>query len=281
MLHGGPPYGPIRANIARYSGFAVCYTEHAIVSRFRFYGQLNDFLPWQWRHGRFAHALRGPASVKDVIESLGVPHPEVDVIVVNGQAVDFTYRVKDGDDVAVYPAFHRVDISGLHRVGSDPPQPVRFVLDIHLRKLAALLRLAGFDALLRTDDAEVAQVSAVDRRVALTRDIGLLKRSVIQYGYWVRHTDPELQFIEVLQRFDLAERMDPFVRCMECNTLLMPVDVDTVAERLPPGTRQCFSQFHRCPGCDRVYWQGSHYERLVRLLEDARRQVRPKPDRTQ
>jgi uncharacterized protein len=241
------------------------------VARFRFYGQLNDFLPWPFRHGRFTHSLRGPASVKDVIEALGVPHPEVDVIVVNGLPADFTHRMRDDDEVAVYPVFHSVEISGLDRVGVDPPQPVRFVLDVHLRKLASLRRRAGFDALLLIDDAEVAHASAADGRVALTRDVGLLKRSIIQHGYWIRQTNPELQFVEVLQRFDLADRMDPFVRCMECNTLLVPVDVDVVAERLPPGTRECFSQFHRCPGCDRVYWQGSHYERLVRLLEDARR----------
>ena len=238
--------------------------------RFRFYGQLNDFLPRQLRHGRFAHTLRGPASVKDVIEALGVPHPEVDVIVVNGQPTEFAYPMQDGDDVAVYPAFHRVDVTSLRRVGSDPPQPVRFALDIHLRKLATLLRLAGFDARLLTEDAEVAQVSAAEGRVALTWDVGLLKRSVIQHGHWIRQTDPERQFAEVLERFDLADRMDPFVRCMECNTLLVPVDAEAVADRLPPGTRECFSQFHRCPGCDRIYWQGSHYERLVRRLDRAR-----------
>jgi uncharacterized protein len=178
--------------------------------------------------------------------------------------------MQDGDDVAVYPAFHRVDVTGLRRVGSDPPKPARFALDIHLRKLAALLRLAGFDALLLTEDAEVAEVAAAEGRIALTRDVGLLKRRIIQHGCWIRQTDPELQLVEVLERFDLADRMDPFVRCMECNTLLMPVGADAVAERLPPGTRECFSQFHRCPGCDRVYWQGSHYEQLVRLLERAR-----------
>ena len=242
--------------------------------RFRFYGQLNDFLPWQFRHCRFRHELRGPASVKDAIEALGVPHPEVDVIVVNGQAADFTYRMQDGDEVAVYPAFHSVDITGLRRVGTDPPQPVRFALDIHLRKLAALLRLAGFDALLLTDDAEIAGVSATEERVALTRDVALLKRSIIQHGYWVRQTNPELQLVEVLQRFELADRMDPFVRCMECNTLLVPVDVEAIAERLPQGTRECFRRFHRCSGCDRVYWQGSHYDRLVRLLEHARERAR-------
>lgn len=242
--------------------------------RLRFYGQLNDFLPFHLRHCRVTHALRGPASVKDVIEALGIPHPEVDVIVVNGDPTDFTYRMRDGDDVSVYPAFHTVDTTGLARAGIDAPQPVRFVLDIHLRKLATLLRLAGYDARLLRDDREVAEVSAAEGRVALTRDVGLLKRSIIQHGCWIRQTDPELQFVEVLERFDLADRMNPFVRCMECNRLLVPVDAAAIADRLPPGARECFDQFHQCPGCDRVYWQGSHYERLMQRLERARQSVR-------
>lgn len=247
----------IRANIAR-------------VVKLRFYGQLNDFLPSHLRHGRLTHPLPGPASVKDVIEALGVPHPEVDIVVVNGQSADFTHRMRDGDEVAVYPTFRAVDVTGLRRVGIDPPQPVRFALDIHLRKLAALLRLAGFDGLLLADDEVVARVSASEGRVALTRDVGLLKRSIIQCGYWIRQTNPELQLVEVLDRFDLAERMQPFVRCMECNALLVAVDADAVAERLPNGIRANFSEFRRCPGCDRIYWQGSHYQRLVELLERAR-----------
>jgi uncharacterized protein with PIN domain len=237
---------------------------------FRFYAQLNDFLPARYRGARFRHALYAPSSVKDVIEALGVPHPEVDVVLVNGEAVDFTHRLQGREAVAVYPAFRSIDVGGLRRAGSDPPSPVRFVLDVHLRKLASLLRLAGFDALLRTDDAEVASVAADEGRVALTRDVGLLKRSVVRHGYWVRHTDPERQFAEILERYDLAGRMAPFTRCMRCNTPLVPVDVDAVADRLLPDTRACFREFHRCPGCDRIYWRGSHYDRLVRMLERAR-----------
>src|SRR6185295_18344913 len=222
----------------------------------RFYAQLNDFLPAVYRRARFRHALRAPASVKDVIESLGVPHPEVDVITVNGEASDFTCKLRDGDRVSVYPVFRSLDLEGLSRVGSDPPTPVRFVLDVHLRKLASLLRLAGFDALLRAEDADVASVSADEGRVALTRDVGLLKRSVVRYGYWVRHTDPERQFAEILERFDLVDRMRPFVRCTRCNTPLVPVDAEAVADRLLPDTRACFREFHQCPGCDRIYWRG-------------------------
>jgi uncharacterized protein len=240
---------------------------------FRFYAQLNDFLPAAWRRGRFKYPLRAQASVKDVIEAIGVPHPEVDLITVNGEPADFTYRMRDGDHVCVYPAFQHLDIKGARR-GSDPPRPVRFALDVHLRKLASLLRLGGFDAVLLTEDAEVAEVSAVEGRVALTRDVGLLKRSIIRHGYWIRQTNPELQFVEVLERFDLADHMEPFVRCMECNALLVPVEAEAVAKRLPPGTRECFSRFHRCPGCDRIYWEGSHYVRLVQLLERARERAR-------
>ena len=240
---------------------------------FRFYAQLNDFLPTRYRGARFRHVLHAPASVKDVIEALGVPHPEVDVVLVNGEAVDFTHRLQGREAVAVYPAFRSIDVGGLRRTGSDPPSPARFVLDVHLRKLASLLRLAGVDSLLLTDDAEVANVSATDGRVALTRDIGLLKRSVVRHGYWVRHTDPERQFAEILERYDLAGRLAPFTRCMRCNTPLVPVDVDAVADRLLPDTRACFREFHRCPGCDRIYWRGSHYDRLVRVLERARGRV--------
>ena len=237
---------------------------------FRFYAQLNDFLPPRWRYGRFRHALRAPAPVKDVIEALGVPHPEVDVITANGEATDLTYRVRNDDHVCVYPVFRKLDLGGLRRVGTDPPRPIRFALDVHLRKLASLLRLAGFDAVMLIDDAELAERSAAEGRVALTRDVGLLKRTAVRHGRWIRHTDPELQLLEVLDRYDLAGQMTPFVRCMECNTLLVPAALDAIAERLPAGTRECFSEFHRCPGCDRIYWRGSHYDRLLRLLERAR-----------
>ena len=241
---------------------------------FRFYGQLNDFLPPHQCGRRFAYALRAPSSVKDVIEALGVPHPEVDVVLVNGETVDFTHRLQGGEEVAVYPVFRSVDVAGVRRTGSDPPAPVRFVLDVHLRKLAALLRLAGFDAVLLAEDAEVAHTAADEGRVALTRDVGLLKRSVVRHGHWVRHTDPELQLGEILERFDLVDQMAPFLRCTRCNTPLVAVDAETVADRLPPAIAVAFREFHHCPGCDRLYWQGTHYIRLVRLLERARARAR-------
>jgi uncharacterized protein with PIN domain len=240
---------------------------------FRFYAQLNDFLPADRRGRRFTHVLRGVASVKDTIEALGVPHPEVDVILVNETFEDFSYRLRSGDDVSVYPAFRSIDLTDLPRPGADPPHPVQFALDVHLGKLASLLRLAGFDAVVLADDADVAMAAAREGRVALTRDVSLLKRNIVRHGYWVRQTDPESQLVEVLERFDLVNRMEPFTRCVRCNALVVPVDAGAVAERLLPQTRAGFRQFHRCQGCERIYWRGSHYDRLSRLLERVRERM--------
>jgi uncharacterized protein with PIN domain len=234
---------------------------------FRFYGELNDFMRPERRSRRFTHRLRGPASIKDTIEALGVPHSEVDVIVVNGQAVDFGYRPRDGDRVAVYPRFRSLDLGDMPRVGEPVPEPLRFVLDVHLQKLASLLRLAGYDGEVRDEDAAIARMGSLEARVVLTRDRELLKRNEVRWGYWVRSTDPARQFLELLHRFDLARHARPFSRCLCCNDPLRRVGKDEVVERLPPRTRAEFDEFHVCDACGRIYWRGSHYQRLRQFLE--------------
>lgn len=236
---------------------------------FRIYAQLNDFLPPGQRGRRFTHAVSGTSSVKDTIEALGVPHPEVDLVLVNGTAVDFTYRLHDGDSVSVYPAFRSLDLAGMRRVGADPPQPIRFVVDGQLGKLGSFLRLAGFDTLVVDDDPTVVNAAARDGRVALTRDRSLLKRNAIRCGSWVRHTDPEAQLAEVFERFDLARRAAPFTRCLRCNEPVRSVPKAEVADCVPPRSRARFEHFQVCPACNRVYWRGSHYERLRCVLERA------------
>jgi len=188
------------------------------------------------------------------------------VIVVNGHAVDFGYLLRDGDRVAVYPRFRSMDLDDVLRVGEPAPDPIRFVADVHLQKLASLLRLAGFDAEVRDDDAEIARIGGSDARVVLTRDIELLKRNEVRWGCWVRSTDPARQFLELVRRFDLARHAQPFSRCLCCNEPLRPVAKDEIADRLPPRTRAEFDEFHMCDGCGRLYWRGSHYQRLQRFL---------------
>jgi uncharacterized protein len=236
---------------------------------FRFYARLNDFVSIDRRGRRFEHLVRGRSSVKDAIEALGVPHPEVDLIVVNGNAVGFGYPLQDGDTVAVYPAFCSLDLGDLPRVGAAVPEPIRFVADIHLRKLASYLRLAGFDAIVLADDVELAEAAERDARVLLTRDRELLKRNAVHAGCYVRNTDPRAQFVELVERFALASRARPFTRCLCCNGVLRAVSAEAIADRLPPRTRAAFDQFHLCEVCGRAYWRGSHYARLETLLRQS------------
>jgi uncharacterized protein with PIN domain len=240
-------------------------------ARFRFYAELNDFLPTERCHAEFAYEFLDIATVKDRIESFGVPHTEVDLILVNGEPVDFAHRVRDGDRVSVYPVFESFDIAPLARLRPEPLRDPRFVLDTHLGRLAAYLRMMRFDALYqnRCEDETLAEVSRGQRRILLTRDVGLLKRGAVTHGYFVRETDSRRQLEEVVRRFDLARLAKPFSRCMRCNALLEPVSKEEVREGLPPRTAALYDEFHRCPGCGRFFWQGSHYDRMRRLVESA------------
>ena len=239
----------------------------------RFHAELNDFLAPNRRGRPISLAVAAGTTVKDLAESLGVPHTEIDVILVNGESVDFAYQVGDGDRVSVYPGFESVDVSPLVRLRAQPQREPRFVLDVHLGRLARNLRLLGFDAAWRHDstDEELAAISADEHRTLLTRDRGLLKRSKVTRGYFVRATERREQVVEVLRRFDLFGAIVPFGRCLECNGVLEPVAKEEVEHRLPPRIRREDHDFRSCPGCGRIYWQGSHYDHLTALVRDISR----------
>ncbi|NLE75927.1 MAG: Mut7-C ubiquitin/RNAse domain-containing protein, partial [Chloroflexi bacterium] len=205
-------------------------------AHFRFYAELNDFLPPRRRQIAFVHSFAERASVKDVIEALGAPHTEVEAILVNGAAVGFGYLVQDGDWISVYPAFASLPLPQTMRLRPPLPAEARFVLDAHLGRLTAYLRMLGFDALYRNDfaDEELARLAQEDGRILLTRDRGLLKRSVVTHGYCIRSTQAVAQAAEVLRRFDLGAGVQPFHRCLRCNGTLQPVERSAVLGQLPP-----------------------------------------------
>jgi uncharacterized protein with PIN domain len=239
------------------------------VIAFRFYAELNDFLPPARRGVTFHHPFDLPAAVKDLIEAVGVPHTEVDLILANGQSVDFDYRIQDGDRISVYPVFETLDITPLLRVRPEPLRQTRFVLDTHLGRLAAYLRLTGFDSLYRNDtsDEELADISQVQRRILLTRDRGLLKRSQVTHGYCVRATHPRQQLVEVFRRFDLHGAARPFTRCLRCNGLLHPVPKEAVEHLVSSAIAERYETYAECESCGRVYWPGSHHRRMRQLVD--------------
>lgn len=237
--------------------------------RLRFYAELNDFLERNQRGGAVATTVLGRPSIKDVIESVGVPHTEVDLILVNGESVPFEYQVADGDQISVYPAFRSLPLIGPHALQPHRPQEARFALDIHLGQLANYLRMLGFDSRYRNDfeDKELARLSSEQDRILLTRDRELLKRRRIRRGYYLRSTTPRDQVVEVIRRFDLLGEIDPFQRCIDCNGTLEWVEGDQVEGQVPPVAWRQFREFRKCRGCGKVYWEGSHVERMQSFIE--------------
>ena len=236
---------------------------------FRFYEELNDFLPPGRRKVQFPYEFTGTASVKFAIEALGVPHSEVDMILVNGEPVDFSYKLKEGDMISVYPVFESLDISNPVHLRERPLRDPKFVLDVHLGKLAGYLRFCGFDSIYRNDleDNEIVDIGEKESRTILTRDLDLLKNKRITRGYRIRSSEPVIQLKEVITRLDLKKSITLFARCMECNGELKNIEKEKILHLLEPKTKIYFNNFRICASCSKIYWQGSHYLKMLNTIE--------------
>jgi uncharacterized protein len=235
----------------------------------RFYEELNDFLPEEHRKRPFTAGFAEGCTVKALIEDLGVPHTEVDLVLANGESVDFSHRLADKDIISVYPVFESLDISQVSRVRAEPLRDTRFLLDVHLGTLARLLAMFGFDARYArdADDEELVRASRREHRILLSRDRGLFKRRAVTHGYAVRSLLPRAQLAEVLRRFDLRGQVRLFSRCMECNVPLEHVEKESVADEVPPVVAMRYAVFSRCPSCRKIYWRGSHWEKMKKLAD--------------
>jgi uncharacterized protein with PIN domain len=242
--------------------------EKRAQANIRFYEELNDFLPQAQRKREFTVSFREGDTVKALIETLGVPHTEVDLILVNGCSVGFAERLQEGDRISVYPVFESLEIASVTRVRPQALRCTRFVLDVHLGRLAKLLRMFGFDTLYCNsyDDADLARICKHEGRIVLSRDRELLKRSLISHGYCLRSDKPLEQLLEVLRRFDLRSKVRPFSRCLRCNSVLVQIDRAQAAASVPPYVAGYYQRFQRCPECGRIYWRGSHWENMKSVM---------------
>ncbi|HYS64361.1 MAG TPA: Mut7-C RNAse domain-containing protein [Paraburkholderia sp.] len=240
-----------------------------VTATFRFYEELNDFLARPLRRRAFSYACARGATAKHMIEALGVPHTEVELILVNGESVGFEHPLSDGDRIAVYPKFEALDIQPLLRVRERPLRVMRFIADAHLGGLAPLLRLAGFDTLFDNHyaDADIETLAVAQQRIVLTRDRELLKRRTITHGCYVRTLRPHEQLREVFERLDLAGSAQPFRLCLMCNAPLRRIAKEEVGARAPDGVLERHSQFVTCDVCRRVFWEGTHWQRMRALMD--------------
>lgn len=241
----------------------------------RFYAELNDFLATNRKNVDTTFEFQDPPSIKDIIESMGVPHTEVDLITVNGDSVDFNYSPQNGDRISVYPIFYSINIDAVTLVRPQRLASLKFVLDVHLGKLVSYLRMLGIDTLYpeNYDDENLAKISSKEDRILLTRDRGLLKRGIVNYGYCVRETNPEKQFIEIVRRFNLKGLGVIFQRCLNCNGLLKEANKLDILDQLQPKTKEHFDEFFQCSDCQQIYWKGSHYQRMQKFITELLEQV--------
>ena len=230
----------------------------------RFYSELRDFLSVNNQQIPVLVEVAGHETVKHIVEMLGVPHTEVDLLLVNGKSVDFGYKIRVGEYISVYPMFESLDIRSISKVRQEPLRIPRFVVDIHLGKLASYLRLLGFDTLYRNDfqDDELAELSSEEIRILLTRDRGLLKRKIVTRGYLVRENDPKEQIREIVRRFDLSQLAVPYSRCSLCNGLLSSVSKKAIEKDLEILTKEHYHHYKQCSDCHQIYWKGSHFNEM-------------------
>jgi uncharacterized protein len=250
-----------------------------IPAHVRFIGDLNDLLPAARRHTWIAYRPDqehpGLVTVKHALETLGVPHPEVEQIVVESlgggppRGVAFSEVVEPGDRLTVYPLGCPAATALPVHLRPPRPDPARFVLDTHLGRLANYLRIFGFDTRYRNDadDADLADLAAAEDRILLSRDVGLLKRRVVVHGHWVRSSNPAQQIVAILRRYELTDQIRLWSRCPRCNGALLPVDKEAILDRLEPKTRLYYDDFRRCLDCGQIYWRGSHTDRMAGFVD--------------
>ena len=148
---------------------------------------------------------------------------------------------------------------------------VKFIADVHLAKVAKYLRLLGFDTLYFRHIEDDILVKFSQQRIVLTKDRALAKRS--KNIYLVQSKEIKKQLIEVLRHFAISS-CHPFTRCLIDNTLLQRVAKEHIINRLPPRIKQDFNQFWICPRCQRLYWHGSHYERMLEVVYEVCGEIR-------
>lgn len=235
---------------------------------FRFYEELNDYLPEEMRKVWIECSIENEISVGNQIQSLGIPPDEIDLILVNQQSKGFDYILQDGDRVSVYPMFELFDLSGISQLREKPLRNPTFICDVHLGRLCKYLRMLGWDTRYSNQytPEEMIILSRQEKRIILSRSYQLTKHKEVTHSYWIRSLDPLEQLKDLVSKLNLSHRADPLTRCLNCNDKLAPVEKQEILHRLQAMTAKYYNEFFKCPACDQIYWKGSHYENMLEFI---------------
>jgi hypothetical protein len=236
---------------------------------FRFYEELNDFLPKRRRKTDFRVDFKRRRSVKDMIEALGVPHTEIDLILVNGKSVDFAYVPKDVDRISVYPVFESLNIENVTRLRKVPLRKTKFIADIHLGDIVKYMRALGFDVFFNPSfsSRKIIDISKMENRIILTKSRRLLKFKEVTHAIYIRPGTTAEQIKRILDYLDIKDSINPFSRCLRCNSVVKSVPKESIADRIPPKTKEFCDQYTYCKFCDKIYWNGTHYIKMNKAID--------------
>jgi len=236
---------------------------------FRFYEELNDYLPEELRKVWFECRFENETSVGEKIQSLGIPLDEIDLILVNQQSKGFDYLLQDGDRISVYPVFERFDVSEISQLREKPLRNPKFICDVHLGRLCKYLRMLGWDTLYsnRYTPEEMITISRQEKRIILSRNYKLIRDREVTHSYWIRSANPLEQAKDLIGKLDLVRLADPLTRCLNCNDKLVTVEKQDILDRLQALTKKYYTEFFRCPACDQIYWKGSHFENMLKFVQ--------------
>ncbi len=229
-------------------------------SYFRFYGQLNDFLPLEKRQKTSPYSFWGNPTIQDACAAQGVPHPEIFLVVKDSCPVNLKDNLEGEERISVYPRWTNLNLPRQWQQSPEFPAYPVFAAADHLGKLVRLMRILGFDVVFK------GRVEEEGDWIILTRKLPDLKMSRVSHGYMPRSDDPYNQLEEVLDYFNLREKIRPLSRCPGCNMVLEPVAAEEIWDRLEPKTKKYYRKFKICPGCKKIFWRGSHFRRLQKRL---------------
>jgi uncharacterized protein len=242
--------------------------RHIIQISVRWYGELNDNLPAEQRYVTSLHRIESGVAIGEFVSKFGILFDRIDLVLVNGVSVDSRHQLKDNDRIALFPVFESFDITSVTKAREHPLRQPKFILDVHLGKLANLLRMLGFDTLYRNDytDNILCRISLKENRTLLSKDKSLIETESLTHAYLVRNKNSRLQLIEVLDRFQLFALTAPFTRCIECNLTLQKVDMVKILSRIPEKVKEWCTEYQWCSACNRIYWKGSHYQKMQEFI---------------
>lgn len=239
---------------------------------FRFYEELNEYLPKELRKVWFEYSFPAGSSLKDAVLTMGVPPENIDLILVNQQSRGFGYLLQDDDRISVFPVFELLNLSGITQIREKPLRNPRFICDVHLGRLCKYLRMLGFDTLYsnRFIPEEMIAISRQEKRIILSRNHTLTRDREVTHSYWIRSANPLEQLKDLTGKLDLTTGANPLTRCLTCNNELLPLEKQEALPRLQPRTAKYYAEFLRCATCDQIYWKGSHYENMLKFIHQLR-----------